>query len=107
MYICTEHLEAFKNRSAADPLGWLGWFDCAYPPGCPVKYSEWYWQTVLEIFREHAVHPAYKDAFFPPSILRIWMEKEIAAATAAAASIAADTNEMKMLTKSLSKLSVS
>jgi hypothetical protein len=103
MYICAEHLQAFKNRSSADPLGWLGWFDCSYPPGSQVKYSDWYWQTVLEIFRAQASSQAHKDAFVTPGFLRVWMEKEIAAAAAAAA----EEKQMKMLTKSLNKLSVS
>lgn len=104
LYICADHLQKFKNRSAALPFGWLGWFDCSYPAGVRVKYSEWYWQKALEIFR--AQNPKLADAFIPIGTLRGWMEGEIQKQDADAAAVAADAKEMKRLTKSFGALSV-
>ncbi len=75
LYICADHLQKFKRRTPTETLGWLGWFDGTIPSNAHVKYSAWFWQTVLEVFR--VKYPQYKDAYIPPGPLRVWFEKEL------------------------------
>ncbi len=45
LYICNPCMRRYLTKKSADS-SWYGWFDCEYPEGAKVLYSQWFRDAV-------------------------------------------------------------